>query len=76
VDGFGSPLTIICANADGDPPTDGDLKLAASICAKYSDAKGLPVVEVSVTKNSLKYIIKANPANSIVLDEYRIQPNK
>ncbi|MDI6729003.1 MAG: hypothetical protein QMD44_08795, partial [Thermodesulfovibrionales bacterium] len=75
VDGFGSPLTIVCANADGDP-TDEDLKLAASICARYSDAKQLPVVEVTVVGKDSKFKIQATPATNSILDYFRIQPLK
>jgi hypothetical protein len=76
LDGFGSPLTIICANADGNPPTDGDLKLAASICAKYSDAKRLSIVEVTVLGKGSKFKIHATPATNSILDHFRIQPLK
>lgn len=75
VDGFGSPLTIICANADSNP-TDEDLNLAASVCARYSDAKRLPEVEVSAFRNGSKYTLQVPPADSATLNEYRIQPLK
>jgi predicted ribosome quality control (RQC) complex YloA/Tae2 family protein len=75
VDGFGSPLTIVCANADGDP-TDEDLKLAASICARYSDAKRLSIVEVTVIGKGSEYKIQTTPATNSILDSFRIQPEK
>jgi tRNA U34 2-thiouridine synthase MnmA/TrmU len=75
VDGFGSPLTIVCANAD-DNPTDEDLKLAASICARYSDAKRLPLVEVTVVGKGSEFKIQTTPATSSILDSFRIQPLK
>ncbi len=75
VDGYGSPLTIVCANADGDP-TDEDLKLAASICARYSDAKRLPVVEVTVVGKGSEFKIQTTPATNGILDSFRIQPDK
>lgn len=76
VDGFGSPLTIVCANSDGNPLTDENLKLAASICAKYSDAKRLPVVEVTVLGQGSEFKIQTTPATNSILDSYRIQPLK
>jgi tRNA U34 2-thiouridine synthase MnmA/TrmU len=75
VDGYGSPLTIICANADGNP-TDEDLKLAASICARYSDAKRLPEVEVTVVGKGSEFKIQTTPASNSILDHFRIQPLK
>lgn len=75
VDGFGSPLTIICTNADS-VPRDNDLKLAASICARYSDAKRLPVVEVTVAGGGRRFKIQTAPATDSLLDSFRIQPLK
>jgi tRNA U34 2-thiouridine synthase MnmA/TrmU len=75
VDGYGSPLTIVCANADVDP-TDEDLKLAASTCARYSDAKRLPIVEVTVLGKGSESKIQATPATNTILDPFRIQPLK
>lgn len=75
VDGSGSPLTIVCANADSNPTND-DLKLAASICARYSDAKQLPVVEVTVVGKDSVFKIQTTPATSTILDSFRIQPEK
>ncbi|MBI4688480.1 MAG: hypothetical protein HY756_12030 [Nitrospirae bacterium] len=69
VKNYGSPLTIICGN-----PAEEDLALAASLCARYSDAKRLPEVEVAVSGNKLNYTAKTPPADSAILNEYRIQP--
>ncbi|MDI6801598.1 MAG: 7-cyano-7-deazaguanine synthase [Thermodesulfovibrionales bacterium] len=68
VEGYGSPLTIICGNA-----TEEDLNLSASICARYSDAKKLPRVEVSVKGKSSDFKLSASPATNSLLDSYRIQ---
>jgi len=75
VDGYGSPLTTVCANADGNPADEG-LKLAASICARYSDAKRLPVVEVTAVGKGSEIKIQATPATNGILDSFRIQPLK
>ncbi|BCB95127.1 fibronectin-binding protein [Dissulfurispira thermophila] len=71
VNGFGSPLTIICGDA-----SDEAIKLAAAICARYSDAKKLPVVEVSVLGNGEEFKIQANPRVDNIVDSLRIQPFK
>lgn len=77
VDGFGSPLTIVCANADANAngnPADEDLKLAASICARYSDANRLSIVEVSVKGKGSEFKVHTTPAANSILDSFRIQP--
>ncbi len=68
VDGFGSPLIIVRGAA-----TDGVLRLAASLCARYSDAKGLPSVNVSVAGNGTGFKIQAQPATEAMLNSYMIQ---
>ncbi len=67
VDGFGSPLTMVCGESDED-----GLKLAASICARYSDAKSLSKVAVTVFQSGSKFIIKTKPADDSILNKYRI----
>lgn len=71
VEGHGSPLTIICGYA-----TENNIKLAAAICARYSDAKHLPEVDVTVSDNGLNYVIKPLPATDVVLNTFRIQQTK
>jgi hypothetical protein len=69
--GYGSPLTVILGNA-----TDEAISFAASVCARYSDGKKMPEVDVSVKRNSHKLIIKASPANDEILDDHRIEKKK
>lgn len=70
VEGHGSPVTL----AAGDI-THGALKTAAALCARYSDAKGLPFVDVCVFEGGQEYTISAEPAGDDVLREYRIELN-
>jgi tRNA U34 2-thiouridine synthase MnmA/TrmU len=67
VEGCGSPLTLVTGRV-----TDKALSIAASLCARYSDAKHLPVVNVTVTTENVKYHLQAPPANSEILEIYRI----
>jgi tRNA U34 2-thiouridine synthase MnmA/TrmU len=75
VEGHGSPITFIAGKA-----TDEALALAASLCARYSDAKHLPTVDVAVSrcesiptmKNEF-YYLKAPPASDEILEQYRIE---
>ncbi len=68
VEGYGSPITLVIGEI-----TDQALKVAASICARYSDAKNLSSVNVNVFGKGLKCEIKAQPAHDTLLNEYRIQ---
>lgn len=68
VEGFGSPLTMVCGNAG-----EGTLHLAASICARYSDAKQLPSVDVTVSRNGAELKLHARPATDEVLWRYMIR---
>lgn len=68
VEGYGSPLTTAVGKV-----TDNSLALAASLCARYSDAKHLSEVDVSVSIKNECYYLKVPPADSEVLDKYRIE---
>jgi tRNA U34 2-thiouridine synthase MnmA/TrmU len=71
VEGVGSPTTVILGNA-----TKEAISVAASFCARYSDAKKLPEVEVAVHKNDKKNYLRVKPAGDDVLDHYRIEQKK
>jgi tRNA U34 2-thiouridine synthase MnmA/TrmU len=71
VEGCGSPTVLVAGET-----TDEALRFAASLCARYSDAKNLSEVEVSVFKNDFNYSIKAQPAQDDILREYRVELNK
>jgi tRNA U34 2-thiouridine synthase MnmA/TrmU len=68
VEGVGSPLVIIRGKA-----TDEALTIAASLCARYSDAKKLPEVNVSLTVNSNSNYLKVQPASNEMIETYRIE---
>ncbi|OGW40663.1 MAG: hypothetical protein A2Y97_08430 [Nitrospirae bacterium RBG_13_39_12] len=68
VEGYGSPITIITGEI-----TDEALKTAASICARYSDAKNLSMVGVSVYGRDISSKIQISPADESLLENYRIE---
>ncbi len=68
VEGWGSPLTLVTGKID-----DESILMAASLCARYSDAKDSPFVDVSVFTKGFKYSIEAQPAGDDVLRECRIE---
>ncbi len=67
----GSPLTVILGKA-----TDDAIAFAASLCARYSDAKKLRDVNVSITKGEVGYTLTVQPALEEVIDQYRIDKKK
>jgi tRNA U34 2-thiouridine synthase MnmA/TrmU len=70
VEDTGSPLTIITGEADRDT-----IETAASLTARYSDAKHLPEVEVILLKKDTEYreVITVGPADNDILDTFRIE---
>ncbi len=71
VPGHGSPLTVILGKA-----TDGDIALAASLCARYSDAGKLAEVSVLVIKGDTLYNLNIQPAGNEILEQYRIEKKR
>lgn len=68
VEGYGSPLTLIRGTIDGDT-----LKVAGSICARYSDAKKLQCVEVKILSKGMIKKILVRPAQDDLINELRIE---
>ena len=71
VPGFGSPVTFVTGK-----PTEEALLTAASLCARYSAARDLPNVEVSVLMKGEKSVLKVQPADDNVIDKYKIVQDK
>jgi tRNA-specific 2-thiouridylase len=69
VEGYGSPITLIAGEI-----TDEALMVAASLCARYSDAKNLSEVEVTVIKEGTISKLKAIPRVDDVIETLRIEP--
>lgn len=78
VPGYGSPVTIITGDV-----TDVEIKRAASLCVRYSDAKRLTGVRVRVQRGfaqndtsgaPMVFEVIADPADDQVIDIHRIQP--
>ncbi len=68
VEGFGSPVTIITGQTSGEA-----LSVAASLCARYSDAKHLSGVTVLITLKNEQYHVKVPPADDEVIEQFRIE---
>jgi tRNA U34 2-thiouridine synthase MnmA/TrmU len=66
--GHGSPLATIGAGADTEA-----LVLAASLCARYSDAKHLPIVSVEIVRRGERFQLDVPPAGKESVESLRIQ---
>ncbi|NOY38933.1 MAG: hypothetical protein GXO95_01455, partial [Nitrospirae bacterium] len=72
VEDIGSPTTIITGRASND-----EIKTAASLTARYSDAKHLTQVEVTIsTLKGISYKLKCKPATDDLIEGCRIVYNK
>jgi tRNA U34 2-thiouridine synthase MnmA/TrmU len=71
VEGYGSPITLVTGEI-----TDEALRVSASICARYSDAKNLSKVDVTVLEGDRSYSMEVSPANEDILERYRIEKRK
>jgi tRNA-specific 2-thiouridylase len=68
VPGVGSPMTIVRGHAD-----ERIVMTAAAICARYSDAKDQPLVEVKVISDGREYVVKVPPADEDLVEELKIE---
>ncbi|RJQ45654.1 MAG: DUF814 domain-containing protein [Nitrospiraceae bacterium] len=71
VQSHAGPLTIILGNV-----SDNAIALAASLCVRYSDARKLQSVPVTVTKGDKSYTLDAVPADNVIIEHYRIEKKK
>ncbi|MGQ9569920.1 MAG: hypothetical protein ACUVUQ_03570 [Thermodesulfovibrionales bacterium] len=67
VEGYRGPTALVVGEISNEA-----LRIAASLCARYSDAKNISEVEVNVFKNGFSYLIRAKPAEDDFLREYRL----
>ncbi len=68
VEDTGSPTALL--SGDG---SENFIHLAASLCARYSDAKNLPEVEVTVMRGADRFRVAVSPAAKEVVEHYRIE---
>lgn len=67
VEEYGSPLVLLIGEA-----TEKDIETAASICARYSDAKNLNLVSVNFSHNKQHKIIQIQPCDDNFVKSKRI----
>ncbi|MEE9524157.1 MAG: hypothetical protein V3V59_05325 [Thermodesulfovibrionales bacterium] len=73
VENYGSPTTIITGN-----PDQGTIEAAAAMTARYSDAKYLPGVNVTIYNEigGQKDILTVKPADDDLLDSTRVEKKR
>jgi tRNA U34 2-thiouridine synthase MnmA/TrmU len=67
VEGCGSPMALVTGEI-----TDESLRLAAAVCARYSDGKNFPEVAVQVFRSGKPSTLRVIPAGDEMLDTTRI----
>lgn len=70
VPGYGSPVTLVSGKQN-----DEILNTAASLCARYSDAKNLDEVDVLVKRGDEIFPLRVKPATDEILKQYAIVMN-
>lgn len=68
VRGYGSPMTLLTGEI-----SDEALRSAASLCARYSDAKHLNEVDVSILHGKKQSCITVSPADTESIENQRIE---
>jgi tRNA-specific 2-thiouridylase len=68
VEGYGSPITLVAGEI-----TEKALRTAASICARYSDAKNLSEVEVTFINNDYLSRLRVQPADNEIIEGLKIE---
>jgi tRNA U34 2-thiouridine synthase MnmA/TrmU len=71
VEDYGSPLVLLEKGASED-----DIRTAASLCARYSDAKRLDSVEVTVSNSIGSYKLVVAPAEESMVESLRIEERR
>jgi hypothetical protein len=68
VEDHAGPITVIRGASD-----DEAVRIAAALCARYSDAKSLPEVTVRVWDHDRFSTLAVSPAGNALIDRYKIE---
>ncbi len=68
---YGSPVTLVTGKI-----TEKALKVAASLCARYSDAKNVIEIDVAAVNRKYTSMISVTPADNEMIDSLRIGKEK
>ena len=68
VEDYASPIVLVQGKA-----TEEIIRIAASLCARYSDARHLDEVEVKVSDSGRIFLLRADPAGEDLIEQYKIE---
>jgi tRNA U34 2-thiouridine synthase MnmA/TrmU len=68
IEGYGSPTTLVSGAMNEEA-----LRVAASLCARYSDAKELPHMQARVVTQKSTYSIRISRASNEIVEALRIE---
>ncbi|MDH4230920.1 MAG: hypothetical protein OEW04_02695 [Nitrospirota bacterium] len=68
VEGYASPIVLVRGNV-----TEDSLSVAASLCARYSDARHLKAADVKVNDSGRVYTLTVAPAGEDLIEKYKIE---
>ena len=71
VPGYGSPLAFVTGS-----PTADDIGIAASLCARYSAARGLQQVQVEICEKDRVYLLQTGVADEALIQGLLIEKKK
>ncbi|PKL52599.1 MAG: hypothetical protein CVV37_00320 [Nitrospira bacterium HGW-Nitrospira-1] len=71
VEDYASPVALVCGKA-----TEEIIQTAASLCARYSDARHLSAVDVRVIDRSRDFKLRVTPAGEDIIERFRIEGRK
>jgi tRNA-uridine 2-sulfurtransferase len=71
VEDYASPVVLVQGGA-----TEEIIRTAASLCARYSDARHLNEVDVKVTDSSRIFLLRAGPADEDLIEQYKIEKKR
>jgi tRNA-specific 2-thiouridylase len=68
VEDYASPIVLVLGRA-----TEEIIRIAASLCARYSDARHLHEIGVKVNDSSRIFTLRAEPAGKDLIEQYKIE---
>jgi hypothetical protein len=68
VEDYASPIVLVRGNT-----TEESLSVAASLCARYSDARHLKEIDVKVNDSGRVFTIRVTPASEDLIEQYKIE---
>jgi len=68
VEDYASPIVLVRGNT-----TEESLSVAASLCARYSDARHLKEIDVKVNDSGRVFTLQVAPASEDLIEQYKVE---